>query len=202
MKCEEFWESSPELAALPDNHAAECEACTRGLAEHRKLAEGLRAVAAELRSVEAPDRVERGLVSAFRSQHAPHPQRTGVPWLPLLTWAAAAAILIVLAMLTIRGREPVAPRRPVHRTVELASGAIPADWLSDDGSTAGEFIPLPNAEQVGENDDVNVVRVEVPRSAMLAVGLTVNPDRVSELVEADVMLGPDGLARAVRFVNE
>jgi hypothetical protein len=49
---------------------------------------------------------------------------------------------------------------------------------------------------------VNVVRVEMPRSAMLALGLEVSPERASELVAADVMLGPDGLARAVKFLDE
>jgi len=42
----------------------------------------------------------------------------------------------------------------------------------------------------------------VPRSAMLAVGLTVSADQGSELVEADVKMGSNGLARAVRFLNE
>jgi hypothetical protein len=37
---------------------------------------------------------------------------------------------------------------------------------------------------------------------MLSVGLAVSADRVSELVEADVVLGADGLARAIRFVDE
>jgi hypothetical protein len=67
---------------------------------------------------------------------------------------------------------------------------------TDDG-----FIPLPNAPQIDPNDDVNVVRMELPRSAMLAVGLDVNPEQVSETVEAEVMLGSDGLARAVRFME-
>ena len=112
-------------------------------------------------------------------------------------------MLVVLAFLTIHGNKPVAPRRPAARAVELAAAApVGIDWVSDDDSNSGEFIPLPNAEQVGENDDVNVVRMEVPRSAMLAVGLPVSLGRESELVEADVMLGSDGLARAVRFVNE
>jgi len=52
------------------------------------------------------------------------------------------------------------------------------------------------------NDDVNVVRLAVPRTAMLAVGLPVSPERASELVEADIMLGSDGMARAVRFLND
>ena len=36
---------------------------------------------------------------------------------------------------------------------------------------------------------------------MLAVGLEVNPDQVSDTVEAEVKLGSDGLARAVRFME-
>ncbi len=206
MNCQEFWDGYPELAHFGEaqSHALECEACARQLAEQTALAAGLRAAAAEWRSTEAPDRVERNLVAAFRNRQT---VQTGPPrramWLPLLTWASAAAVLVVLAFLTIHGNKPVAPRRPVARAVELAAAAPAAiDWVSDDESNSGEFIPLPNAEQVGENDDVNVVRMEVPRSAMLAVGLPVSLGRESELVEADVMLGSDGLARAVRFVNE
>ena len=57
------------------------------------------------------------------------------------------------------------------------------------------------APQIDPNDDVSVVRMEFPRSAMLAVGLEVNPDQVSDTVEAEVKLGSDGLARAVRFME-
>lgn len=206
MNCQEFWDGYPELAhsGKVHRHALECEACARHLAEQAAVAAGLRAAAAEWRATEAPARVERNLVAAFRNQQTAErrpPHRA--MWLPVLTWAAAAAVLVVLAFLTIQGNKPVAPRRPSVRAVELAA-ATPAaiDWVSDDDSNSGEFIPLPNAEQVGENDDVNVVRMEVPRSAMLAVGLPVGSGRESELVEADVMLGSDGLARAVRFVNE
>jgi hypothetical protein len=67
---------------------------------------------------------------------------------------------------------------------------------TDDG-----FIPLPNAPQIDPSDEVNVVRMELPRSAMLTVGLEVSPEQVSDKVEAEVMLGPDGLARAVRFME-
>ena len=46
-----------------------------------------------------------------------------------------------------------------------------------------------------------VVRVRVPRTAMLQFGLPINENRASELVKADVVLGEDGLARAIRFVQ-
>jgi hypothetical protein len=64
------------------------------------------------------------------------------------------------------------------------------------------FIPLPNSAGVAaDEDDVNLVRVEVPRSAMIALGFEVSSDRAEELVEADVMLGSNGIARAVRFLD-
>jgi hypothetical protein len=208
MNCQEFWDSYPELSH-PDqqpDHAGECEAFARRLGEQRLLTAGLRAAAAEWRAMEAPAHVEDGLVAAFRSRLAV-PSRPHRIWLPVLTWASAAVVLVTLALFVVRGRPPVSPRRTLPRAVELAAVAAPFDWASDDDAVsgigaAGDFIPLPNAEQVGENEAVNVVRVEVPRSAMLAVGLPVSVERASELVEADVMLGSDGLARAVRFVNE
>ena len=202
MNCQEFWDSYPELgAAAVTPHAAECAACARLLREQQALAAGLRSVSQSWREIEAPARVEAGLMAAFRAQKRAQakPRRM---WLPVLTWASAAAILILLASFAIRGREPVTPRPVSRNAVQVASFPSAVDWDFDNDSPNGDFIPLPNAQQVGENEDIDVVRVEVPRSAMLAVGLPVSSERVSELVEADVMLGADGLARAVRFINQ
>jgi hypothetical protein len=46
-----------------------------------------------------------------------------------------------------------------------------------------------------------MVRVELPRSAMASFGLPVNMDRANENVKADVLMGVDGLAHAIRFVR-
>jgi hypothetical protein len=43
--------------------------------------------------------------------------------------------------------------------------------------------------------------MELPRSAMLEVGLDVPPDQVAGTIVAEVKLGSDGLARAVRFME-
>jgi len=61
---------------------------------------------------------------------------------------------------------------------------------------------LPNAARIAPNEDVNLVRVEVPRSAMIGLGFEVSAERAAEPVEAEVVLGSDGLARAVRFLDE
>jgi hypothetical protein len=71
----------------------------------------------------------------------------------------------------------------------------------DTGVAGSGFVALPNAAEIGPNEDVNMVRVEVPRSAMIALGFEVNPEQVWQPVQADVMLGADGLARAVRFLD-
>lgn len=203
MSCEEFWDTYPELSDPEKKHAhaAECEACARLLGGQLRLAEGLHAAVEQWRQSEAPARVEAGLVAAFRSQQE-RQARMHRMWLPVLTWASAAAVLIVLATLAFHGRQPVAPHRAAPRGVQWAQAPMPQGWSADDAIASGDFIPLPNAEQVGENEDVNVVRMEVPRTAMLAVGLPVNLERASEMIEADVMVGSDGLARAVRFVDE
>jgi hypothetical protein len=45
------------------------------------------------------------------------------------------------------------------------------------------------------------VRIEVPRSALVALGFEVSGEGSEEPVEADVMLDADGVARAVRVLN-
>jgi hypothetical protein len=203
MNCQEFRESIAEAGANADllQHSGECEACAAVLADHARLCAGLRTLAADLRRAEAPKRVELGLVAAFRSQHR-LARRAGRPqwWIPALSWAAAACVLTVAALFLLRPHQPLPAHRGTPRAVESASIADAPDPYTAEGDDG--FIALPNARGLDPNDEVNIVRVEVPRSAMLEAGLAVSEDRVSELVEADVVLGPDGLARAIRFVDE
>lgn len=46
-----------------------------------------------------------------------------------------------------------------------------------------------------------LVRVQMPRAALASLGLPLNAERGNEPVKADVLLGGDGLARAIRFVR-
>ncbi len=66
---------------------------------------------------------------------------------------------------------------------------------------ATHFMPIGFAGPINPQDGGELVRVELSRSAMLSLGLPVNMDRFAESVKADVLLGPDGLARAIRFVQ-
>jgi hypothetical protein len=66
---------------------------------------------------------------------------------------------------------------------------------------ATDFIPVTYGDNLNEIENGRIVRVEVPRSALAQFGLPVNMDRANERVKADVLIGDDGMARAIRFVR-
>lgn len=67
---------------------------------------------------------------------------------------------------------------------------------------ATEFMPLAYLNAAVLEDGGQIVRVELPRSALVNFGLPVNMDRYNERVKADILLGVDGMAHAIRFVQE
>jgi hypothetical protein len=196
MNCQEFWNT------LPDNgvahpHLLECAICAARMRKQGELAAGLRSMAEQQARIEAPSRVEARLVAAFRAQSGMPVGRTGIRrWIPAATWAAALAAMIAMGIFLVRERETETRQNAPHRVEVAAIDSGGTDVAADDG-----FLPLPGAAQLVPADDVNVVHVELPRSAMMQVGIEVNPDRAGETVRADVMVGADGLARAVRFVD-
>ena len=66
---------------------------------------------------------------------------------------------------------------------------------------ATEFMPLMQDGSDVAFENGQIVRVKLPRSALLACGLPIDIERVDENVTADVMLSEDGIAKAIRFVH-
>jgi len=202
MNCAEFWNGMPELGSGNNSeheHVKECPQCAGLFEQQRRLELGLRSLAGDLSSLAAPPRVEAYLVDAFRSQMTPVlPRAARMRWIPAFSWVAigAAAAVLIAGATIVPHRHATAPAAHHNATTGIELASLTDDAADDDG-----FIPLPNAERVGPNDDVHVVQMELSRSAMLEVGLEVSPEQVSEPVQAEVMLGPDGLARAVRFID-
>ena len=90
------------------------------------------------------------------------------------------------------------PQVTSHRHLPLRQTSAPQ--VSEPKEIATDFIPLTYGyTDVGA--DAQMVRVELPRSAMASFGLPVNMDRADQRVKADVLLSADGLARAIRFVQ-
>jgi hypothetical protein len=96
--------------------------------------------------------------------------------------------------------------RGVSRTAsQNALTAQTAAMTNSDTSAVDEistdFLPLTHGSSLAQMDDGQIVRVELPRSALQSFGLPMNAERAGERVKADVLLGYDGVARAIRFVK-
>ncbi|HEX5890104.1 MAG TPA: hypothetical protein VFY61_15450 [Pyrinomonadaceae bacterium] len=66
---------------------------------------------------------------------------------------------------------------------------------------ATDFVPLGDMNSVVLQDGGQIIRVKLRRSALVRFGIPVDMDRYNENVKADVLIGVDGLARAIRFVQ-
>jgi len=86
---------------------------------------------------------------------------------------------------------PAMQRRPANTQV--------ANHVTNEIAT--DFIPLSYMSAASLQDGGQIVRVQLPRSALANFGLPVNMDRYNEKVKADVLFGVDGTARAIRFVQ-
>jgi hypothetical protein len=85
--------------------------------------------------------------------------------------------------------------RPVFRP-ELASMTRPAPA----SEAVTDFIPLTELADATAISSGTIVRVEMPRASLIAMGLPLNAERAYETVKADIVVGDDGLARAIRLV--
>jgi len=96
------------------------------------------------------------------------------------------------------------PQRPRPRRIHPASQRRPASEQVANHVTneiATDFIPLSYMSAASLQDGGQIVRVQLPRSALANFGIPVNMDRYNEKVKADVLFGVDGTARAIRFVQ-
>jgi hypothetical protein len=64
-----------------------------------------------------------------------------------------------------------------------------------------EIFPLTFVAKSEATEFIQTVRVEISRSTLLLMGLPINIDRGEGLIKADLIIGEDGVARAVRLLN-
>ena len=95
--------------------------------------------------------------------------------------------------------EPAAGLAPDRRL--LARRARPIRKPADAPRPVPVFVMLPGSELMPPAQDLQVLRVRIPRTRIQALGWPVNVDRLDERVLADVVVGGDGVARAVRLVQ-
>lgn len=103
-----------------------------------------------------------------------------------------------------RAPRPASPQRAARATNVSydPSRGLASPAQSDAGQeVATEFIPLTQAGPYTQAEEGHLVRVELPRSALASFGLPVNAEANGGRVKADVLMGQDGIARAIRFVR-
>jgi hypothetical protein len=102
-----------------------------------------------------------------------------------------------------RGKPGRSARAFVAQTSSNENQTKPSEVVASNvrPEIATEFMPLGYLNAASLQDGGQIVRVEVPRSTMASFGLPVNMDRYNERVKADVLLGVDGVAHAIRFVQ-
>jgi len=93
-------------------------------------------------------------------------------------------------------------RRPVDRVNNASRRQLDRPHgPASEAEIATDFIPLMNREGIAQMDGGQLMRVELPRSALMSFGLPMDMERATERIKADVVVGNDGLARAIRFVR-
>jgi hypothetical protein len=93
-----------------------------------------------------------------------------------------------------------ARRRNARQTTSVGA-ANNLDNSAANVEVATDFMPIGYVNSQSLQDGGSVVRVELSRSTIVSMGFAVNMDRYGERVKADVLMGADGLARAIRFVQ-
>jgi hypothetical protein len=153
-----------------------------------RLTSALRAVAADDEQLNASPAVQARLLVEVGAIARARRRRTRIV-------ALAVAAGLVLAIATPVWRTWVRQPAPTRPAVVSESGSGSADEVSTD------FFPLPYSNVPAPAG--HMVRIQVPRAALASFGVPsfASGDDASPTVLADVVVGDDGLARAVRFVR-
>jgi hypothetical protein len=123
------------------------------------------------------------------------------PSIPSWAWALGAAAALLLAVFigheagkpNTRAVSPAAVR--VHDDSVLYEASLDASALSSD-----DFIAVPYTPPLAPGEMVRVVHADLYPEALASMGVEVDPSWAGDL-PADVVVGEDGLPRAVRITE-
>lgn len=95
--------------------------------------------------------------------------------------------------------KPTAPRA-TRRTRSIFHPMLASANSQRPSETVTDFVPLTAIADATAMRSGTIVRVEMPRASLIAMGLPLHAERADETVKADIVVGDDGLARAIRLV--
>ena len=88
------------------------------------------------------------------------------------------------------------PRRASAKPDNRNQAGKPAEEV-----IATDFLPLTYGDSLTSLEGGQLMRVKLPRSVLASFGLPMNAERADEPIVADVLVGYDGVAHAIRFVH-
>jgi hypothetical protein len=220
MTCEEFEMAGLDLGAAgagsplqvaAREHLRECPHCAALHESWLALQEDLQLLGTETQEASAPPRVEMRLRQEFRTKHKTEKTRRVTV---LTAWALAAAAVLVGAITWVNwrdathgliashqktGRAQIAGNTVTSQSTRAALTAGPelGETLTA-SNDSGDFTFLPGSIP-GTLEDATVVRVQIERGALGALGLTVNEERAADWIQVDLLVGNDGQPQAVRL---
>jgi len=66
---------------------------------------------------------------------------------------------------------------------------------------ATDFLPLTDQSTWPRREQMQAVRVQLPRTVLARFGLPMSLERAAEPIQAELLIGADGLTRAIRFIQ-
>lgn len=154
-------------------------------------------------------------IQVFRLRESPAPLRTAsnvvalsnlpemIRGIPSGKTPLAVPVVIPLDMSGAPGNQMATVKYAAgrHKSSRAPREATTSQASQADSEIVTDFMPLTYGAAMSANEGGQLVRVELPRSALVSMGLPMNAELSNERVKADVLLGQDGLARAIRFVR-
>ena len=207
-------------------HLGKCVRCQGEFGVQLRLNDALARLAAETAGSGAPPALEGLLLAEFSAVHkvAPRNWKPGFYW---LAGVAAACLLLVwggwyrgVPSTKARGLPPVlqanvlmpppggpAPDtflrpqkpaaspslRPQRRAAPVLADALPA---ADE-----PFVAIPFTAPMGPYERADIVQMDLPVSALIAAGFPLRVSDTGARARADLVVGEDGRARAVRLIS-
>ncbi|MCD9189084.1 MAG: hypothetical protein LUM44_21890 [Pyrinomonadaceae bacterium] len=120
---------------------------------------------------------------------------------------------------TAENESPLKPVAKTEKAKSISKKSLPKNTIQTKSSASEVKIKQPKAETVKDEvktetktdfialsyssatDSGQIVRVKVPSSMMVSLGVTTESEQQSNLVNAEVVIGDDGMARAIRFIK-
>lgn len=159
------------------------------------LSESLRRLGRSSPQAASPE-LERVLLQSFHRRY--RRRRT-------LRFALAAAICLVIVSGLLWWRlatwKPLERSASSHRIDQQSSSRQSAESYNLGDADAATFVALPSFALSRPDEELRILRVEMPVSALRMLGARVNEELSTQQITADILVGADGTPYAFRIIS-